>query len=399
MKICFFTFYYSPDLSAGSFRSEALVENLISQMNIKDNLVVITTSPNRYQSFKVETEVLTIKGNLKIFRIKLPKHSGTMLSQAFSFSVYFLKAIRICLKEKPDYLLGTSGRLMTAILTWVSSILTRKPYAIDLRDIFSETISDLFSKKNSFIGKSLYKLFSCFDRWVLTNANCVNVVSKGFPKYFEEKGIDTSKWLFYPNGIDDLFLHENISKINTNNPEITILYAGNIGHAQGLDKIVPHVAKKLEEKYRFIIIGDGSAREKLVASIKHNKIKNVTIIDPVNRQELLSFYRQSDILFLHLDDIPAFKRVLPSKLFEYAAMGKPIVAGIEGYSSEFTREHIPYSLIFKPGQVDQCIKCIKKSSSIVIEKNEINYFINNFSRHKIMKAFANDLLEFSKTKR
>ena len=147
MKICFFTFYYSPDLSAGSFRSEALVENLISQIDTKDNLVVITTSPNRYKSYEVETEVLTIKGNLKIFRIQLPKHTGTMFSQAFSFSIYFFKAIRICLKEKPDYLLGTSGRFMTAILTWLASTLIRKPYAIDLRDIFSETISDLFSKK------------------------------------------------------------------------------------------------------------------------------------------------------------------------------------------------------------------------------------------------------------
>ena len=79
-------------------------------------------------------------------------------------------------------------------------------------------------------------------------------------------------------------------------------------------------------------------------------------------------------------------------------MGKPIVAGIEGYSTEFTREHIPYSLIFKPGQVDQCVKCIIKSTSIVIEKSDINYFINNFSRYKIMKSYAADLLECSKSK-
>ena len=398
MKICFFTFYYPPDLSAGSFRSEALVENLISQMDAKDNLLVITTMPNRYRSYELKAEVLTIKRNLKIFRIQLPKHTGTMFSQAFSFSIYFFKAMRICLKEKPDYLIGTSGRLMTAILTWFTSSLIRKPYAIDLRDIFSETISDLFLKKNIFTGKVLYKLFSYFDRRVLLNANCVNVVSKGFPKYFEEKGIDTSKWLFYPNGIDDIFLHENISKINLYNPEITILYAGNIGHAQGLDKIVPQVAKKMGRNYRFIIIGDGSAREKLITSIERNNVKNVTIIDPVNRQELLNYYRQSDVLFLHLDNIPAFKRVLPSKLFEYAAMGKPIVAGIEGYSTEFTRDHIPYSLIFKPGQVDQCVKCIIKSTSMVIEESAINYFTNNFSRHKIMKSFACDLLEYSKIK-
>ena len=152
MKFCFFTFYYPPDLSAGSFRSKALVESLITQMDSKDSLVVITTFPNRYKSYEVETETLTEKRNLKIFRIRLPKHSGSMLSQAFSFSFYFFLAIKTCYKERPDYLIGTSGRLMTAILTWLASFLIRKPYAIDLRDIFSETISDIFNKKNRFIG-------------------------------------------------------------------------------------------------------------------------------------------------------------------------------------------------------------------------------------------------------
>ena len=271
-----------------------------------------------------------------------------------------------------------------------------KTYAIDLRDIFSETISNLFSKKNRFLGKLSYKLFSYIDKQVLENANSVNIVSIGFRKYFEERGIDTSKWLFYPNGIDDIFLHETISKISPSKCEFTILYAGNIGYAQALDKIVPDVAKKLGEKYRFVIIGDGSAREKLITSLESRNIKNVTIINPVDRQKLLNYYRGADILFLHLDDVPAFKRVLPSKLFEYAVMGKPIVAGVEGYPSEFVRNHIPHSLIFKSGQVDLCVECIIKSTSMTVKKNEMNNFINKFSRNIIMNSFANDLVKISK---
>jgi glycosyltransferase involved in cell wall biosynthesis len=397
MKFCFFTFYYPPDLSAGSFRSVALVKSLIAQMDSKDSIVVITTSPNRYKSYEVKTETLTIKKNLKIFRIKLPKHSGSMLSQAFSYSIYSFKAIKICYKERPDYLIGTSGRLMTAILTWLASVLIRKPYAIDLRDIFSETISDLFATKNRFVGKLFNKLFSYFDKQVLTNANCVNVVSKGFPKHFEERGIDTSKWLFYPNGIDDIFLHETISKISPSKCKFTILYAGNIGYAQSLDKIIPDIAKKLGEKYRFVIVGDGSARKKLITRMERFNIKNVTIVNPVNRQKLLNYYRESDILFLHLAGLSAFERVLPSKLFEYAAMGKPIVAGIEGYASDFARDYIPYSLIFEPGQVDLCVECIIKSTSMTVKKSEMENFINNFSRNTIMNSFATDLLKMAKT--
>lgn len=397
MKFCFFTFYYSPDLSAGSFRSMSLVENLIDQMDSKSSLVVITTAPNRYKSYNVKTEFLTIKSNLKIYRIRLPQHSGSMFSQAFSFSIYFFKAIRICYKEKPDYLIGTSGRLMTAILTWLTSVLIRKPYAIDLRDIFSEAISNIFEKKNRFIGKFFFRFFSYIDKKVLTNANYVNLVSKGFSKYFEEKGFDTSKWHFYPNGIDEIFLGKNISTSNPHKCKFNILYAGNIGYAQSLHNIVPDVARKMGERYRFIIIGDGSARQKLIASLKRLKIKNVTIINPVNRQKLIKYYREANILFLHLDDIPAFKRVLPSKIFEYGAMGKPIVAGIQGYSSKFLKKHIPYSLVFEPGDVDHCVETIIKSTNKTVKKSEVDHFINNFSRNTIMKSFAADLLKISKT--
>ena len=99
VKFCFFTFYYPPDLSAGSFRTKALVENLIAQMNSNDSLVVITTSPNRYRSYEVKAETLKIKRNLKIYRISLPKHTGSMISQAFAFSIYSFQAIKFVIRR------------------------------------------------------------------------------------------------------------------------------------------------------------------------------------------------------------------------------------------------------------------------------------------------------------
>ena len=51
--------------------------------------------------------------------------------------------------------------------------------------------------------------FSFLDRKILDSAAGVNVVSEGFPEYFEKKGIDTSNWSFFPNGVDDEFLRAN----------------------------------------------------------------------------------------------------------------------------------------------------------------------------------------------
>ena len=59
------------------------------------------------------------------------------------------------------------------------------------------------------------------------------------------------------------------------------------------------------------------------------------IIDPVSRSDLFDEYKNADVLFLHLNDYAAFRKVLPSKIFEYAATGKPILAGVAGYMQNF----------------------------------------------------------------
>ena len=62
---------------------------------------------------------------------------------------------------------------------------------------------------------------------------------------------------------------------------------------------------------------------------------------------LLEYYKNADILFLHLKNIAAFKRVLPSKVFEYGALGKPIVAGVSGYSANFIKQNLQINYCFE----------------------------------------------------
>ena len=72
------------------------------------------------------------------------------------------------------------------------------------------------------------------------------------------------------------------------------------------------------------------------------------LLNPVSRKELLEYYNQSTFLFLHLNDLDAFKKVLPSKLFEYGAFDKPIIAGVGGYAAQFIRDNLLNYILFKP---------------------------------------------------
>jgi len=391
MKIVFFTFYYPPDLGAGSFRSVSLARALSQKMDNDDELHIITTHPHRYAAYKATANDVESDERFVVHRINIPRHKNTILSQIQTFGIYAVSAYRLSRKLNPDFLIGTTSRLMTGLLTGYSARSINCKYFIDVRDIFSETISDLFTRKNKILGAVFKSLFSFIEKGLFHGAAGVNVVSEGFFEYFDKQGVNTSRWTFFPNGVDREFQDLQLKKDHKIKKHKTILYAGNIGDGQALDSILPNVAQKLGDSYRFLVIGCGGMKRALDREIKNKQVRNITVLPPVDRSELIEYYQRSDILFLHLNNISAFYRVLPSKIFEYAALKRPIVAGLEGYSAEFLQNNISHVALFSPKNVDQCIASIKGVEFSRVDDNQVDVFIKKYAREKIMKEMADHI--------
>jgi len=392
VKIVLFTFYYPPDLGAGSFRAVALVQALSNKISLGDELHVVTTFPNRYATHKEFAKDSERNGNIMIHRVQVPSHQSGMLSQARTFTVFAWHALRYCTKLKPDFVIGTTSRLMTGLLAGFSSKLVGCRYFIDLRDIFSAAISDLFSIKSPLLGRCMRTALYSVEKPLLSNAAGVNVVSEGYPDYFLNKGVDTSKWSFFPNGVDQEFIGVDFQANTTPSLIKTVLYAGNIGSGQGLELVLPEIAKKLEGDFLFQIVGDGGKRKSLEERVAAMEIDNVELLPPVGREQLVQYYRKADILFLHLNDVPAFKLVLPSKIFEYAVLDKPIVAGLSGYSAQFVVDNIGHASLFKPGDVDGCVTTILNAVGQRVDHERSRRFIERYSRERIMKRMADYIL-------
>ena len=198
----------------------------------------------------------------------------------------------------------------------------------------------------------------------------------------------------FTNGIDNEFLDRNFShKIARKKTLIT--YAGNFGESQGLQYIIPIVAAEIQEFAQFQLIGDGGKKCELIAAIEDVGVNNISVHDPVSRDSLLGFYGDTDILFFCLNDRDAFLKVLPSKLFEYAATGKPILAGVAGHAADFIKENVPGCEIFPPGNVGAMID--KLGILMAGPKHyERASFKEKFSRKKIMRDYAVHLLKKKK---
>ena len=337
MNILILSFYYPPDLSACSFRASALVKALVKQ-NSNVSITVLTTQPNRYNELSGHVSELETLGGVTIHRASLPAHRSGVCDQVRAYVSYARSARRIAKQGNWDVVVATSSRLMTAVLGAIVSRSVGAPLYLDIRDLFVDTIHDVF---HPFLDFFLRPIFKRVEAFTFNSATRLNVVSEGFIPYVEQVAPGIKKSVL-TNGVDKEFqfnYSDTEESLQRSGNRCVVLYAGNIGEGQGLHKIVPATAEQLGEKIQFRVIGSGGRigqlRDQARALEKRTGVDNIEILPPVPRANLAKEYEAADILFVHLNDYEAFKKVLPSKIFEYAATGKPVIAGLAGYAATF----------------------------------------------------------------
>lgn len=397
MKILVLSVYYEPELSAGSFRTTALVRDLARQLPAGAQVEVITTLPNRFSSYRVDVPAHEQQGPVTVRRIALPAHSTGMLGESIAFLAFARQALRLVRHEEYALVYATSAKLMTAVLgSWIA----RRKHALlylDIRDIFVDNVKEMLPR----LAQLLFTpVASQLERFALRRATKVNLVSAGFAPYFRRR-YPTQDFSFFTNGIDEEFIgsggampaspQDGGAEAGEAGPSrvLTVVYAGNMGGGQGLHLVIPELARRLQGRVRFRLIGDGGGRRALEARLAAEGVDNVDVLPPMNRKGLIEEYRAADVLFLHLNDHDAFRKVLPSKIFEYAATGKPIWAGVAGYAADFLREHVDNAAIFAPCDAAGATEAFAK---LDLRCRPRTTFVEQFSRRAISAAMAAEIV-------
>jgi glycosyltransferase involved in cell wall biosynthesis len=388
-RIVYLTFYFRPDLCAGSFRNTPLLEEL-AKLAIENNAIVdvYTTLPNRYSTYNVEALEFEQLDNVNIYRIKLPLHKSGMADQIKSFWHYYLEVNRLNNGKSADLVFASSSRLFTAYLGLRLAKKFKSVLYLDVRDIFVDTISDVIG--NRAIRFIILPFLKLIEKRTFNYAVHINLISEGFRDYFQKFKCDN--YSNFTNGIDPEFVEIS----NYEGPIVTnrfkrIVYAGNLGEGQGLHKIVPQAALALKDEFEFLIIGDGGAKHKLLKAVEELQVSNVGFEPPMNRTKLIEKYKAADFLFMHLNDFDAFKKVLPSKIFELAAFDKPIIAGVGGYAAKFVRENVSNTLLFEPADHQTMVALLKE----YIYKREVRTeFVDKYKRKAINEAMAESIISY-----
>lgn len=394
MRILILTFYYPPDLSAGSFRAAAFVEALQERVGASDTIDVITTLPNRYRTFSRQAPAVERCGPVEIHRIALPPHRSGRLDQSRAYLRFAWSVLRLTKRRHYDLVFATSSRLLTAALGALCSSRLQAPLYLDIRDVFPETIRDLLRKRG---GRIAGWLFGWLERYAVHRADGVNLVSPGFLDHYRCR-YPGRRFSTIPNGVDELFQRKPSGE-RAPHPDapIRVLYSGNVGEAQGLHEVLPGLASRCGAAYEFVVLGDGGARLKLERALEEERVGNVTILPPIARYRLPALYAEADILFMNLNDWPALKHVIPSKVFEYAASGKPILAGVGGVAHNFLRNELPDAnvAVFEPCNAAAAFEALNRLSRTSIDRAD---FVARFSRTELMTKLAGEVLSIASPK-
>ena len=212
-RIVFLSYYFEPDLCAGSFRNTSLLNELKQLIEDNTKIDIYTTLPNRYSTFNSEAKELEAFNKIRIFRISTPAHNNGMFGQILAFKQYFTEVIRLNKDEACDLVYASSSRLFTAFL---GAILSSKKNAflyLDIRDIFKETILDTLKIKS--LSGILSTSISIIERYTFSRASHINLISPGFEGYFMK--YNDKKFSYFTNGIDEIFLKDRAKSISKKN--------------------------------------------------------------------------------------------------------------------------------------------------------------------------------------
>ena len=274
------------------------------------------------------------KNNIVVNRLPLiPRGRGSYLQLLLNYITYFISCslftiYLIIFKKKYDYIFvhHTSPILIAVHPIFYGFFYNSKKYLWDL-DIWPETLEalDIIKSKNTinFLSIIVKHIYSFYDKILIGSSGFREIVKKRFSKEI----------IYFPNWAEyELEQNKCIEKINLiipSNKKI-IMYTGNIGESQNFEPLVETI-QILKENFYWVFIGDGRYKSNFQQKINKKNLNNYcAFIGQVNIKNIPSYSKYADFMFLSLKNTFIFSKTIPAKLQSYMALGKPIIAVLNG---------------------------------------------------------------------
>lgn len=363
-------------------------------------VTVLTGIPNYpqgkfYKGYGIFKSRKEIYNGIEVIRIPLfPRGSNSLmlilnylsfvLSGFFWFLLSNIKADKVFIYEVSP---------MTQALPGVWYAKKRKiPCYIYVTDLWPENVEIITGIKSKFIISPIGKMVD----YIYKKVDKIFVSSHSFVSSISSRGIPKEKIEFWPQYAEEYYKPLDKSSVNVSeipkDDVFNIIFAGNIGKAQGLDVLIP-TAQKLKEmksKVRFNIVGDGREKSHLIELIKESGVEDMfNFIDKQPPEKIPEFMAVCDASLICLSKNDVFSMTIPAKTQSCLACGIPIIASADGEVQVIIKESGTgvYSNAQDPLELSKQINYLVNLPSDELDfmrKASRNYYEKHFSKKMLL---------------
>ncbi len=267
--------------------------------------------------------------------LRVPAYEGNSRARVWSM-LRFGDRVRTGVGTKdlprPDVVIGSSPHLFGA---WGAQRLARRlrvPFVLEVRDVWPQSLVDLGGYAPD---HPVVRALTSVERHLYRRAAAVISLLPDAIDHIVAGGARREHVHYIPNGID-------LRAAPTPAPApahdgFTVMYAGSHGIANALDTVLD-AAKLLEEELgggapRFELLGDGVEKARLAQRARDEGIGIVRFLDAVPKAQIFGELARADAFVVSSLPTPLYRHgVSFNKFFDYMAMARPIIAGLEASS-------------------------------------------------------------------
>jgi colanic acid biosynthesis glycosyl transferase WcaI len=206
--------------------------------------------------------------------------------------------------------------------------LKRSRTILHVQDLQPDAAVELGMLKPGLLTRLLYAL----ERINYRVVDCVSTISEGMRRKILGKGVPVEKTILFRNWANDNLVRpmDRMTPLRgawgLSADDFVVLYSGNLGRKQGLESLLEAAGQLAgEPRIKVVIVGNGAEQPELMAKARALGLSNVMF------QPLQPLERLSELLATADVSVIPQKRavtdiVLPSKLCNILASGRPVVA-------------------------------------------------------------------------
>ena len=346
MRILFLSHYFPPEVNAAASRTWAHTRRWAAAGH---DVTVITCAPHHptgvlYPGYRNRLRRATVIDGVRVVRVWtwLAANAGTWRRLA-NFLTFAAGAVLAGLFERrPDVVAATSPQFFCGWAGVLLGWLRRAPFVLEVRDLWPASIAAVGVSR----PRTALRLVAGLERRMYRAAAHIVTVWDSYRDEIAARGIAPARISVVSNGVDGRVFRPQAKdpararRLGVSG-RFVVAYCGTVGMAHGLEvalRAAALLAARGRREVAFVVAGAGARLAALRREAERRSLDNVVFTGQIDAAAVPPLLALADVCLVHLRRAPLFETVVPSKIFEAAAMRRPIILGVRGAAQRLVED-------------------------------------------------------------